>query len=222
MRRSLIAFISGCWAATYALARAAFFRFLAAARGSPRTGPPTENGGRGETVSRNPYESPRTETSWPRPWRFISAADRATIVLGSLQSVMSAGAVVGGLIISAWGGPKRKIRTGFCCMMLTALLGRVWFGLGHDLVSWLPGAFFLFPFIPISNGTTAAIWMAKTPPDVQGRVLATRRFAAQFVNPLAALVAGPLAERLFEPAMMPGGALAATFGGLVGSGPAPT
>jgi hypothetical protein len=37
--------------------------------------------------------------------------------------------------------------------------------------------------------------------------------------PLGTLIAGPLAERVFEPAMMPGGILMPIFGKLVGIGP---
>ena len=37
--------------------------------------------------------------------------------------------------------------------------------------------------------------------------------------PIAYLVAGPLADYLFEPAMAGNGALAQTFGGIVGTGP---
>ncbi len=33
------------------------------------------------------------------------------------------------------------------------------------------------------------------------------------------LLAGPLADRLFEPAMMPAGALAPLFGGIIGTAP---
>lgn len=152
------------------------------------------------------------------PAMILSRTDQDRFALGSLQSVMSVGALAGGLIISLWGGTKRKMPYILACQILTAVLGRVWFGLGRGLVSWLPGAFFLYFFIPISNGSTGAIWMSKTPPEVQGRVLATRRFAAQISDPLGALLGGPLAQSVFEPAMLPGGALAPLFGGLSGTG----
>ena len=42
---------------------------------------------------------------------------------------------------------------------------------------------------------------------------------AQFSFPIAVLLAGPLADRVFEPAMQGGGAAAALFGPLVGTGP---
>ena len=160
-----------------------------------------------------------TMTGVLMPAMILSRTGNDEVVLGSLQSVMSIGALVGGVLISAWGGPKRKIHAVLVCQLLTPILGRVWFGLGYDLVSWLPAAFFLFFFIPISNGSTAAIWMAKTPPDVQGRVMATRRFAAQFLQPLAVLASGPLAEAFFEPAMMPGGSLASLLNGVMRTGP---
>jgi DHA3 family macrolide efflux protein-like MFS transporter len=159
-----------------------------------------------------------TMTNMLLPAMILSRTDNNELILGSVQAVMSAGALVGGLLISVWGGSKRKIKTVFMAQMLTAVIGRVWFGLGYDTLSWLLPSFFLFFFIPISNGSTAAIWLAKTPPDVQGRVLATRRFAAQFCLPFAALLAGPLAEQVFEPAMMPGGALASLFGGVLHTG----
>ena len=159
-----------------------------------------------------------TMTNMLMPAMILSRTDNNELILGSVQAVMSAGALVGGLLISIWGGSRRKIKTVLMAQFLTAVIGRVWFGLGHDTLSWLLPAFFLFFFIPISNGSTAAIWMAKTPPDVQGRVLATRRFAAQFCLPFAALLAGPLAEHVFEPAMMQGGTLASLFGNVLHTG----
>jgi DHA3 family macrolide efflux protein-like MFS transporter len=140
-------------------------------------------------------------------------------VLSGVQAILSAGAVAGGLIISIWGGPQRKIRGAIISMVLSALLGRVLFGLGRDLVTWAPGAFFMFLFIPILNGTIASIWLAKVPPDVQGRVMSARITASRAMIPLGTLIAGPLAEKVFEPAMMPGGSLASVFGGLVVTGP---
>jgi DHA3 family macrolide efflux protein-like MFS transporter len=61
--------------------------------------------------------------------------------------------------------------------------------------------------------------MAKVAPDVQGRVFATRRMIVQIVGPLGMLIAGPLADMVFEPGLMPGGALVNTFGGVFGIGP---
>jgi MFS transporter, DHA3 family, macrolide efflux protein len=57
------------------------------------------------------------------------------------------------------------------------------------------------------------------PPEVQGRVFATRALIAQISTPVAMVIAGPLADRVMTPSMMPGGALYGVFGWLVGTGP---
>lgn len=73
--------------------------------------------------------------------------------------------------------------------------------------------------VPVLNGSNQAIWQAKVAPNVQGRVFAVRRLIAQITFPMATLAAGPLADYLFEPAMMPGGTLTGAFRWLVGTGP---
>ena len=42
---------------------------------------------------------------------------------------------------------------------------------------------------------------------------------ARIAQPISLAITGPLADWVFEPAMMPGGSLAPTFGWLVGTGP---
>jgi hypothetical protein len=61
--------------------------------------------------------------------------------------------------------------------------------------------------------------MAKVSVEVQGRVFSARRLIAWFANPLAALIAGPLADHVMEPAMMEGGSGVGAFEWLVGTGP---
>ena len=74
-------------------------------------------------------------------------------------------------------------------------------------------------FLPLVNGSSQAIWQAKVPPDIQGKVFATRRLIAQVSAPVAMILAGRLADVVFEPAMASGGAFARLFKPLVGSGP---
>jgi DHA3 family macrolide efflux protein-like MFS transporter len=140
------------------------------------------------------------------------------LVFGSVQSAAAIGGVVGGLAMTAWGGPKRRVHGvlgGWAISGLTLLM----LGLGQSLPVWAVAGFlgsFLVPFI---NGSNQAIWQAKVAPDVQGRVFSIRRLIAWFVSPVSALLAGPLADLLLEPAMREGGALADIWGGLVGAGP---
>lgn len=149
----------------------------------------------------------------------LAATNNNELILGSVQSVLGIGGVVGGIVISAWGGPKRRIHGVLIGMALSGIFGQMVIGLGQSIVIWSVGAFFTSCFIPLINGSNQAIWQVKVPPDVQGRVFSVRRLIAQITGPLGMLLAGPLADGIFEPAMMPGGALAPVFGGLVGTGP---
>jgi DHA3 family macrolide efflux protein-like MFS transporter len=141
------------------------------------------------------------------------------IVLGSVQSAGAIGGVMGGLLLIIWGGPKRRIHGVLIGWALANLLGMSLMGLGYSLAIWALASFFADFFTPIVDGSDQAIWQAKVAPDVQGRVFATRLLLSQITIPIAALLAGPLADHVFEPAMMPGGHLATTFGWLTGIGP---
>ena len=97
--------------------------------------------------------------------------------------------------------------------------GMFLFGLGRSLPVWVITSFFAALINVCINASNQSIWQAKVPPDVQGRVFSARRMIAQVVGPVGILLAGPLADRIFEPAMREGGSLTGTFGWLVGIGP---
>jgi DHA3 family macrolide efflux protein-like MFS transporter len=139
-------------------------------------------------------------------------------VLGIVQSIMGIGGVVGSIVLSIWGGPKRRVH-GVLAGMGFGMFGMVLMGLGRDLYAWSSAAFIELFFIPIVNGSNQAIWQTKVAPDVQGRVFATRALIAQISAPVAMLLSGPLADYYFEPAMKAGGSLESVFSGLVGTGP---
>lgn len=140
------------------------------------------------------------------------------LALGTVQAFFGVGGVVGGALLSIWGGPKRRVHGVLLGMTFSSLLGLGLMGIGRGVVLWAAGGFFASFFIPIINGSNQAIWQSKVAPDVQGRVFAVRRLIAQVTAPLAFVLAGPLADRVFEPAMQPGGALQPLLGGLLGSG----
>jgi DHA3 family macrolide efflux protein-like MFS transporter len=144
-------------------------------------------------------------------------------IFGASQTIGAVGMVVGGVVIGAWGGFRRRIR-GVLLGWGLSFAGILVTGLGRPEPPWMMGVWaagILISSMVVSlvNGSNQAIWMAKVPPDVQGRVFSTRRLIAWFANPLASLIAGPLADYVMEPAMSPGGGLTGPFGGLVGTGP---
>ena len=138
--------------------------------------------------------------------------------VGFVQSAIGIGGLAGGIVLSIWGGPKRKIH-GILVGLILLTLGMMLTGLGRSPPIWVLVAFFMVFFAPIINGSSQAIWQAKVAPDVQGRVFAARGMIAQIGAPVAMLISGPLADHVFEPAMMSGGSWVPLFGWLVGTGP---
>lgn len=145
----------------------------------------------------------------------LSFASEAT--LGSVLSIAGLGMLAGTVVMSVWGGPRRRIRG-----ILAGLLAQGVILLSGGLQPSVPliaSAAFGFLFVlPILLGCSQAIWQSKVPPELQGRVFAVRRMVAQSSLPVAYLVAGPLADRVFEPMLAPGGALAGTVGAVIGVG----
>jgi predicted MFS family arabinose efflux permease len=124
---------------------------------------------------------------------------------------------LGGVLMGTWGGPKRRIHGVLGGGVLVALSIAL-AGLRPSIVLITIALFGVMLFAPFVIASSSAIWMTKTPPAVQGRVFAMRKMMAMSTLPFAMFVAGPLAERVFEPMMMPGGALASTAGALIGVG----
>lgn len=91
-------------------------------------------------------------------------------------------------------------------------------GFSRSLPFWLIGSFFGAFFGPIINSSNQAIWQSKVPPDIQGKVFSVRRVIAQIVGPLGMAIAGPLADKVMEPAMSEGGNLVPILGRIFGSG----
>ncbi|MHB8108117.1 MAG: MFS transporter [Candidatus Cryosericum sp.] len=138
--------------------------------------------------------------------------------LGVVNTVSAIGGVVGGAIMAAWGGPRRKIWGVLWGMVSVSVLGIMLMGFGRTLPLWLISGFLGSLIVPLMNGSNDAIWQAKVPHDIQGKVFGTRLMIAQLSVPIAMLTAGPLADRVFEPRMMPGGSWAPIFGMLTGTG----
>jgi DHA3 family macrolide efflux protein-like MFS transporter len=149
----------------------------------------------------------------------LSRTNDDSVALGAVQSVWAVGGVVGGLLMSAWGGFKRRIRGMLVGWMFFTVFGQLLFGLGRGPLVWSIAVFVAAMSFPISQGSSNAIWQAKVAPDVQGRVFSARRFIAWFVDPVSPIMAGTLADYVTEPAMRSQTWLSHAFGWLVGTGP---
>jgi MFS transporter, DHA3 family, macrolide efflux protein len=138
-------------------------------------------------------------------------------VLGGISAIAGLGGVTGALLLAIWGGPKRRIH-GFLLGMIGAGLSKMAFGMGQSLLVWLPTQFCSSLNFPIKRAAEEAILLANITPDIQGRVFATRSMLIQIASAIATLIAGPLADSIFEPAMMPEGRLAPILGTFFGTG----
>lgn len=121
----------------------------------------------------------------------------AALQLGWLQSAWGIGVVLGGLILSLWGGFRRRI--------LTSLVGLVGLGLGAILIGLTPasllplavgGMFFVGIMNPIVNGPVHAVVQAAVIPEMQGRVFTLMGSVAAGMAPLGLIIAGPVADTL--------------------------
>ena len=137
--------------------------------------------------------------------------------LGYLSTMMGVGMLVGTLVMSAWGGGKRKIYTLLGAALLSGLfLSAVGLRASIPLLA-VCGIAVMF-FSPFTNACSQAIWQAKVAPDLQGRVFAFRRTIAWSSGIIAPLLAAPLADYIFKPSMAVGGALAPILGSVFGYG----
>jgi MFS family permease len=146
----------------------------------------------------------------------LSFTDAST--LGWVMSCAGLGALTGAVLMSTWGGPRRRIH-GVLGFQLLAGLALFAAALPAD-VRVTAGAAFVFLFTaPGVLGCSQSIWQSKVPASLQGRVFAVRRMVALSTPPMAALLSGPLADGLFEPWMAVNGALAGSVGQVLGTGP---
>jgi len=117
------------------------------------------------------------------------------IHLGLINASFGVGIVVGGLILSAWGGFDRRIYTSL--VGLSGLgAGILLIGLAPASMIWLAfiGALLTGMMISLTNGPVLAIFQAVIEPGMQGRVLTLLTSTAMAMSPLSLIVAGPFAD----------------------------
>ncbi len=137
---------------------------------------------------------------------------------GAVLSIGGIGSLIGSAAMSAWGGPRHRVRG---LMWSLVAIGVFVAATGIRASVWAIAApvFAVMAMVPIANTSSQVLWQLKVPPALQGRVFAIRRMVANAISPIAILAAGPLADRVFEPLLRPGGALASSIGAVIGTGP---
>ncbi len=141
-----------------------------------------------------------------------------SVILGLVRSAASAGFLVGGLLMSTWGGTKKRIYTILGSFVLQGIFGGIIFGRAWSTPYWIIGSFSLALFTPIINSAYIAILQAKIEPDIQGRVFGIESTITTISFPLGQLLAGYLADHVFAPALLPNGSLVGSLGAFLGVG----
>lgn len=140
-------------------------------------------------------------------------------LLGWSSSIAAAGMLLGSLLISTWGGPKRRIPFFFAIAALQGVLAIV-VGIQPLVPMIMAGAFGYMFLYPLLNGVQQTLWQTRVPHHMQGRIAAMRGTIANAAVPLALVLAGPLADRVFNPLLVAGGRLDGTFvASILGVGP---
>jgi MFS family permease len=147
----------------------------------------------------------------------ILAMGASTRTLAIILSVGSIGSAVGTASLAAWGGPRGRI---FFLLGAGSILGVGIMIAGLSTNSaWTAFGFLLFSVAgPLGGSCSQAVWQSKTDPAFQGRVSSLERMITQSTLPIACLVGGSLADKVFSPMLAPGGLLAAILGRFMGTG----
>ncbi|MGD2161958.1 MAG: MFS transporter [Anaerolineales bacterium] len=142
-----------------------------------------------------------------------------SVILGIINSVDSVGLLIGGLLMTVWGGPRKRIHAINMSFIAWGLFGAFIFGPSWSLTFWILGSFVMSFVPPIINSAYIAILQAKVTPEMQGRVFGIEYTLTAVSFPLSQLLAGQLADRVLEPALLPGGSLNDLLGPIFGAGP---
>jgi MFS transporter, DHA3 family, macrolide efflux protein len=130
---------------------------------------------------------------------YVLARTGSAQLLGFVFAVMSAGGIAGALVISAGGRIGSRMNT----VMLGVVTAGLFVGLAgvaREAVALGASLFLMLFALAFTDAPFWSILQAKVAPDLQGRVFAAYLQLIMLLGPLAFLVAGPLADRVFEPA----------------------
>jgi DHA3 family macrolide efflux protein-like MFS transporter len=130
---------------------------------------------------------------------YVLARTRSAQLFGVVLAVMNAGMIAGSLVISARGRIGSRMHT----VMFAIVAAGLFIGLAGVArnAPTIGASLFLLSFaLAFTNAPFWSMLQAKIAPDLQGRVFAAYMQVAMLLQPLAFVMAGPLADRVFEPA----------------------
>lgn len=119
----------------------------------------------------------------------------SSVILGTLETIFGVGGIIGGIVMSLWGGLKRRIHTLLIGIFVSAI-SEVIIGLSFSVLT-IALAFLLIGVSNVfANSSSQSIWQSIVPIHLQGRVFSARRFIAQFASSIPMLISGPLVDKV--------------------------
>jgi len=130
------------------------------------------------------------------PYLLARLGDEA--LYGLAMSLFNGGMLFGGILVGIWGGTRPRIHT---IMPAAIILGIfiMLYGMAQTIPLLMVISFLALIPNPFINSLFMSILQAKVAPDVQGRVFAVISQLAMLMMPISMLLAGPLADQVFEP-----------------------
>ncbi|MEO1374974.1 MAG: MFS transporter [Cyanobacteria bacterium J06635_10] len=138
--------------------------------------------------------------------------------LGKIMSVGGVGMLTGSILMSTWGNGRQKYINLFFCFILLQGFAMILGGLYPSVLLAASAAFLFFLGLPFIFSCVRVIFQKKVAPDAQGRVFSLKNAIGLSSFPIAYLIAGTLADTIFEPVMTQDGLLAGTIGQIIGTG----
>lgn len=150
---------------------------------------------------------------------YVLSRTGSEVTLGVVLSLFNLGAIVGAIVIGIWGGTRPRIHTMMPALIAVGVFLTL-FGTAQSPLTLAVAALLLMLPLPMIEAPFVSMMQAKVPPDLQGRVFAVTRQISMLLTPIAYLLVGPLADRVFEPAIVRRGwpVIAPVVGAGAGSG----
>ncbi|MFF5211828.1 amino acid adenylation domain-containing protein [Streptosporangium sp. NPDC000396] len=133
--------------------------------------------------------------------------------LGGVLAAQGLGLLAGSVVMTVWGGTRRRV-TGMIGFVGLFAVSAIVIGLRPITMFPALGMFGVGVAASMINAHWLALVQVRVRLELQGRVLATAQMLARVITPLGYLATGTLVDRLFEPAAADPGFL----GGLIGTG----
>jgi len=119
----------------------------------------------------------------------------SSVILGWVQTVFGAGSILGGLIMSIWGGTKKKVYTVLSGVFLLGV-GSVFLGISYSLIVILTTLLIIGFFVVLANASSQSISQSIVPIELQGRVFSAMRFISSSAMVVSMAISGPLVDKV--------------------------